>query len=66
MIMQCSLFGIISELMAEARLRAGESIRQRKPVNWTAGVIILLIWLALAAVILHYTWLFFRKWSTAH
>jgi hypothetical protein len=35
--------------MVESRARAEETIKQGKPVNWLAAVIIILLWLLLAA-----------------
>jgi uncharacterized membrane protein YkvA (DUF1232 family) len=52
---------IPAEVMAEARLKAGESVQQKNPVNWVAGAIILLIWLALAAIIIRFTWQFIAR-----
>ena len=41
---------IPAEVMAESRERAQEIIRQGKPVNRTAAVMIVLIWVLLAAL----------------
>jgi uncharacterized membrane protein YkvA (DUF1232 family) len=38
------------EVMADCRVRAAEAIRQGKPVNRAAAVVIISIWLLLAAV----------------
>lgn len=49
------------EVMVDSRSKVGERLQQKKPVNWVAGAIILLIWLALAAFFLRFAWQFFRK-----
>jgi len=38
-----------------------QDIKQKKPVNWAAGAIILLIWLALAVFFARFAWQLFRK-----
>lgn len=40
---------IPAEVMTESREKAKELIRQGKPVNWVAGMMIILIWILLAA-----------------
>ena len=37
-------------VLAECRARAQETIHNGKPVNWLAGAVIVVIWLALAAL----------------
>jgi uncharacterized membrane protein YkvA (DUF1232 family) len=49
------------EVLVDSRIKAGERLQQKQPVNWVAGAIILLIWLALAAFFVRFTWQFFRK-----
>jgi uncharacterized membrane protein YkvA (DUF1232 family) len=49
------------EVMVESRIKAGERLQQKKPVNWVAGAIILLIWLALAFIIIRFTWQIFWR-----
>jgi uncharacterized membrane protein YkvA (DUF1232 family) len=49
------------EVMADARIKAGERLQQKKPVNWLVGAIILLIWLALAAIFTRFAWQLFRR-----
>jgi uncharacterized membrane protein YkvA (DUF1232 family) len=39
---------IPGEVLSESRARARESMGKRKPTSWTAGAVILLLWLALA------------------
>lgn len=39
---------IPAEVMAESRVQAQEMIRQGKPVNWVAAVLIVLVWVLLA------------------
>ena len=39
---------IPAEVMAESRMQAQEMIRQGKPVNWVAAVLIILVWVMLA------------------
>ena len=39
-----------TEVMADCRVRAAEAIRQGKPVNRAAAMVIILIWLLLAAL----------------
>jgi uncharacterized membrane protein YkvA (DUF1232 family) len=52
---------IPSEVMVDSRIKARDRIQQKKPVNWVAGTIILLIWLALAVFFIRFIWQFFRK-----
>jgi uncharacterized membrane protein YkvA (DUF1232 family) len=52
---------IPSEVMAEARLKARERLEEVKPVNWLAGVIILLVWLVMAVLFIHFLWQFFGR-----
>ncbi len=47
-----ALLMIPAEVMAESREKAREIIRQGKPVNRVAAVVIVAIWLLLAAVII--------------
>ena len=49
------------EVIVDSRIKAGERLQQKKPVNWVAGAIILLIWLVLAAFFVHFAWQLFRK-----
>lgn len=42
-----------AEVMTESREKAGELIRQGKPVNWAAGTMIILIWILLVAYVIH-------------
>jgi uncharacterized membrane protein YkvA (DUF1232 family) len=49
------------EVMDDSRSKAGERLQQKKPVNWVAGAIVLLIWLALAVFFMRFAWQFFRK-----
>ena len=49
------------EVMADSRIKAGERLGQKKPVNWVAGAIILLIWLVLACIIIRFTWQIFWR-----
>jgi len=46
------------EVMAECRERAREEIAQ-KPVNWVAGALMIVVWVALAGL----TVLFIMRWS---
>lgn len=39
---------IPAEVMSESRMQGQEMIRQDKPVNWVAAVLIILIWVLLA------------------
>ena len=41
---------IPEEALAEARLQAQEAFPDGKPKNWVVGAIIILIWVALAAL----------------
>ncbi len=52
---------IPAEVMADSRIRARERLQQKKPVNWVAGALILLIWITLAALFVRFAWQFFRK-----
>ncbi len=45
---------IPAPVMAEARLRAQESLREGRPVSRTAAVVIVLIWLVLAAAAVYW------------
>jgi uncharacterized membrane protein YkvA (DUF1232 family) len=49
------------EVIVDSRIKAGERLQQKKPVNWVAGAIILLVWLVLAAFIVRFAWQFFMK-----
>jgi hypothetical protein len=49
---QLALLMIPAEVMAESREQAREIIRQGKPVNRAAAVVIVTIWLLLAAFII--------------
>lgn len=40
------------EILADARNKASQSLKEKKPVNWTAGIMIILVWLILAYLIL--------------
>lgn len=40
------------EVMADCREQAQEVMRQSKPVNWVAAVVIVAIWLSLAALVI--------------
>ena len=39
------------QVLAESRARAHEAMGQGKPVNWTAAVVIVAIWMVAAAVV---------------
>lgn len=41
---------IPDSVLNDCRIRAVESMKKKKPVNWIAGVVIITIWLLLAAV----------------
>jgi uncharacterized membrane protein YkvA (DUF1232 family) len=43
------------EVMADARIKAGERLQQKQPVNWVAGAIILAVWLLLAVFVIRFT-----------
>ncbi len=49
------------DVIVDSRIKAGERLQQKKPVNWVAGAIILLIWLVLAAFFVRFAWQFFMK-----
>ena len=49
---------IPAEVMAEARSRADEQLRQPRPVSWVGGASVVVIWAVLAAATV---WLFFRR-----
>lgn len=49
------------DVIVNSRIKAGERLQQKKPVNWVAGAIILLIWLVLAAFFVRFAWQFFMK-----
>lgn len=49
---------IPDEVMADARLKAEESIQTEKPTSWLGLVIVALIWLALASM---FIWLLFLR-----
>jgi uncharacterized membrane protein YkvA (DUF1232 family) len=51
---------IPAEVMAESRARAGDTIRRGKPVNRAAAVVIISIWLLLAALSVTYLLLLVR------
>jgi uncharacterized membrane protein YkvA (DUF1232 family) len=52
---------IPGQVMAESRLKAKEGLSQRKPVNWLAGAIILVIWLVVAALVVRFAMRLFGK-----
>ncbi len=52
---------IPAEVMAESRLKAAELMAQGKPVNWVAAAIIILIWLALAGLVIAWGVRVFKK-----
>jgi len=39
---------IPENVINECRVKAGETFRQGKPVNWAAAIVIILIWISLA------------------
>lgn len=43
---------IPENVLVECRLQADEKFKEGKPVNWTAGFIIILIWVLIAGAIL--------------
>ncbi|MEZ4861235.1 MAG: YkvA family protein [Caldilineaceae bacterium] len=47
---------IPADVMAECRARAQIAMQQGKPVNWTAAVVIVALWLVLAAVTIRWLW----------
>ena len=52
---------IPTEVMGDSRIKAGERLKEKRPVNWVAGAIVLLIWLALAILFVRFAWQLFRK-----
>jgi uncharacterized membrane protein YkvA (DUF1232 family) len=48
-------------VMAECRARSQEVLAAGKPVNWTAAVVIVVVWLALAGLAIFLVLRFFRK-----
>lgn len=52
---------IPAEVIAESRIKAKEGLPQKKPVNWAAGAIILVIWLVIAALVVRCGLRFFEK-----
>ena len=53
---------IPSEVMAESRIRAQERLNQDRPQNRIAGVIIVAIWLLLAAMAVALMWSILSNW----
>lgn len=43
---------IPDEVMAEARAEAAAAIKQGKPVNWVAAIVVVALWLVMAALLL--------------
>lgn len=37
-------------ILSDCRVRAAESMKKEKPINWIAGVVIIMIWLVLATI----------------
>jgi uncharacterized membrane protein YkvA (DUF1232 family) len=59
-----SLKMIPPEVMADSRIKAGDRLQEKKPVNWVAGAIVLLIWLALAALFVYFAWQLFERFNS--
>jgi uncharacterized membrane protein YkvA (DUF1232 family) len=49
------------EVIADCRIKAEELMAQGKPVNWVAAAIIVLIWLALAGLVIAWGVRVFKK-----
>ena len=52
---------IPQEVMGECRIKAEEVMAQGKPVNWVAAAVIVLIWLALAGLVIAWGVRVFKK-----
>lgn len=47
---------IPAEVLAECRLRAQETLRDGRPVNWTAAVVIVALWALAIAIVGVFIW----------
>jgi uncharacterized membrane protein YkvA (DUF1232 family) len=47
---------IPADVMAESRVQAGERMANGVPVNWIGAALVLLLWIALAAMVVRWLW----------